>query len=149
MVSRGGMRADMILEKELRTLHLAQQAGGDCGPCWAGLEHTSLQSLPLQRHTSSSKATLSNSATLYDHLSTWIYGAHTNSKHHTYPHIRTDAHRQTYRHTQYTYTYIPTHAHAYIHAHTNTHHTHIYLHTQTYAHMHIHINTLTHGQTHT
>jgi hypothetical protein len=45
----GSIQADMVLEKEMRALHLDPQAAeGDCVPHWVGLEHRRPQSLFLQ-----------------------------------------------------------------------------------------------------
>jgi hypothetical protein len=43
----GSAQAGMVLEKELKALHLDPQAAeGDCMPHWAELEHRRPQSLP-------------------------------------------------------------------------------------------------------
>ena len=45
----GSMQADMVLEKELRVLHLDPQATeGDSVPHWVEFEHRRYQSPPLQ-----------------------------------------------------------------------------------------------------
>jgi hypothetical protein len=40
------MQAGVVLEKELRVLHLDPQASGDCVPYWVELEHRRPQSPP-------------------------------------------------------------------------------------------------------
>jgi hypothetical protein len=68
------MQVGMVLEKELRVLHLdPKAAGGDCVTHWAEPEHIrDLKSVaPVthffqQGHTYSNKATPPNSATLYE-----------------------------------------------------------------------------------
>ena len=66
------MQADMVLEKQLRILHLDPQAAGDCVPHWAWFEHkeTSKPALTVtyflkQGHTWSKKAIPPNIATFY------------------------------------------------------------------------------------
>jgi hypothetical protein len=56
--SRWEAMAEMVVEKELRVLHLDMQAAeGDCVPHWANLKHRRPQSPPSQWHSSSNKAT--------------------------------------------------------------------------------------------
>ena len=68
----GKIQADMVLEKELRVLHLDLQTSyGDCVPHWAELEHKTLKPTSTVTHffqlgqTLFNKFTTSNIATFY------------------------------------------------------------------------------------
>jgi hypothetical protein len=76
----GGMQADMVLEKELKVLHLDQQA---TGMNWLRLKiHLDSDTLPPAG--SSNKAISPNKCLSLQakHLNTWVYGCHSYSIHH-------------------------------------------------------------------
>ena len=70
MVGHGRKQTDMVLEKELRVLHLDPKGTGSGLVHGAWLEDMRHQSLTPQWHTFSNKATPPNSATPYEPVRT-------------------------------------------------------------------------------